>query len=267
LSFISDYIKEKNRKNEKVLSVFLTSGFPHKNNFVQMTADILNAGADILEIGFPFSDPLADGPTIQHSSFAALQQGINIQNTFSFVEEIRRKSEKPVILMGYANPVLKYGQKKFASDALSCGVNGVIIPDVPIDEYENFFDNSFNGLDIILLATPTTPDTRVKKLDELSEGFLYYVSMTGTTGKQISDTAEIQNQLKKISGLVTKNPLLIGFGISSPEDVKMFSPYCSGVIVGSAVIKSLMNSNGDYKSSITLVRNLKKALTAENVRI
>ncbi len=263
MSFISDYIKEKNRKNEKVLSVFLTSGFPHKNNFVQMTADILNAGADILEIGFPFSDPLADGPTIQHSSFAALQQGINIKNSFSFVEEIRRKSEKPVILMGYANPVLKYGPKKFATDALSCGVNGVIIPDVPIDEYENFFDNSFNGLDIILLATPTTPDTRVKKLDELSQGFLYYVSMTGTTGKQIRDSAEIQNQLKKISGLVTKNPLLIGFGISSPEDVKMFSPYCSGVIVGSAIIKSLINSNGDYQNSIALVRDLKKALLAE----
>jgi tryptophan synthase alpha chain len=110
----------------------------------------------------------------------------------------------------------------------------VIIPDVPIDEYVNFFDNSFIGLDVILLATPTTPDTRIKKLDELSQGFLYYVSMTGTTGKQIRSTAEIQNQLKKISGLVTKNPLLIGFGISSPEDVKMFAPYCSGVIVGSA---------------------------------
>ncbi|MGE5807318.1 MAG: tryptophan synthase subunit alpha [Ignavibacteria bacterium] len=263
MSFISDYIKEKNRRNEKVLSVFLTSGFPHKNNFVQMTADILNAGADILEIGFPFSDPLADGPIIQHSSFAALQHGINIQNTFSFVEEIRKKSEKPVILMGYANPVLKYGHKKFTSDAVNCGVNGVIIPDVPIDEYENFFDNSFNGLDVILLATPTTPDNRVKKLDELSQGFLYYVSMTGTTGKQIRDTAEIQNQLKKISGLVTKNPLLIGFGISSPEDVKMFSPYCSGVIVGSAVIKSLINNNGDYQNSIALVRDLKKALIAE----
>jgi len=260
LSFISDYILEKNQKNEKVLSIFLTSGFPHKETFVQQAVDVLNAGADILEIGFPFSDPLADGPTIQNSSFAALRQGINIEATFSFVEEIRKKSGKPIVLMGYANPVLKYGAKKFASDASRCGVNGVIIPDVPIDEYENFFGNSFTELDVILLVTPTTSEERIKKIDELSRGFLYYVSMTGTTGKKIKDKTEIRNQLEKISGLIKKNPVLIGFGISTPEDVKMLSPFCSGVIVGSAVIKTLMNSNGDYKNSIALVKRLKEAL-------
>ncbi|HVO73984.1 MAG TPA: tryptophan synthase subunit alpha [Ignavibacteriaceae bacterium] len=260
MSYISDFIKEKNNKNEKVLSVFLTAGFPHKENFVQMSLDVLDAGADILEIGFPFSDPLADGPTIQHSSFEALQQGINIQAALSFVEKIREKSDKPLILMGYANPVLKYGLNRFASDAKKSGVNGLIIPDVPIDEYYNFFNSSFTDLDIVLLATPTTPDERIKMLDELSKGFLYYVSMTGTTGKHLSDKSQIQKQLKKVSGLVTKNPLLIGFGISSPEDVKMFAPYCSGVIVGSAVIKSLMNTNGSYRNSIALVKELKEAL-------
>jgi tryptophan synthase alpha chain len=260
LSFISNYIREKNQKNEKVLSIFLTSGFPHTENFVQLAVDVLNEGADILEIGFPFSDPLADGPTIQSSSFAALQQGITIEKTFSFVEEIRKKSDKPVILMGYANPVLKYGIEKFSSDAAESGVNGVIIPDVPIDEYENFFNHSFNELDVILLAAPTTPEDRIKKIDELSQGFLYYISMTGTTGKKIQDKTEIQNQLKKISRIVRKNPILVGFGIASPEDVKMLSPYCSGVIVGSAVIKTLMNGNDNYQSSIEFVKQLKEAL-------
>jgi tryptophan synthase alpha chain len=260
LSYISDYIQDKSRKNEKVLSVFLTSGFPHKEKFIQLALDVFNAGADILEVGFPFSDPLADGPTIQHSSFAALQDGINLQATLSFVQEIRKSSSKPVILMGYANPVLKYGVERFAADALNSGVNGVIIPDVPIDEYENFFGGYFGSLDVILLATPTTPDERIRKLDALSSGFLYYVSMTGTTGKRIRDTEGIKEQLKRVSRLINKNPLLIGFGISSPEDVKMFSPYCSGVIVGSAVIKSLMNSNGNYEGTIALVKELKEAL-------
>lgn len=260
MSLISGYIKSKNNKNEKILSVFLTSGFPQKENFVQLAADVLDAGADMLEIGFPFSDPLADGPTIQSSSFAALQQGINIERTFLFIEEIRKRSGKPLILMGYANPVLNYGVEKFSSDAAASGVNGVIIPDVPVDEYENFFGDAFNELDVILLATPTTREDRIKKIDELSRGFLYYVSMTGTTGKNIRDKNETSVNLKKISAIVKKNPLLIGFGISSPEDIRLFAPYCSGVIVGSAVIRTLMSSNGSYKSTLDLVRQFKKAL-------
>jgi tryptophan synthase alpha chain len=260
VSLISDYIKSKNNKNEKILSIFLTSGFPHKEKFVQLACDVLDAGADILEIGFPFSDPLADGPTIQQSSFSALQQGINIEKTFSYIHEIRKKSGKPLILMGYANPVLNYGPEKFSSDAAACGVNGVIIPDVPVDEYENFFGNAFTELDVILLATPTTHEDRIRKIDELSGGFLYYVSMTGTTGKNIRDKNETSSSLKKISSIVTKNPLMIGFGISTPEDVRSFSPYCSGVIVGSAVIRTLMSSNGSYQTSLELVSQLKQAL-------
>jgi len=260
LSLISDYIKNKNARGEKILSIFLTSGFPNKNNFTKLALNVLDAGADILEIGFPFSDPLVDGPTIQHSSYLALQNGINIEKTFSFVEAIRKETEKPIILMGYANPVLSYGANKFTADAINCGVNGVIIPDVPIDEYDSFFCHSFNGLEVILLATPTTSEERIKIIDELSQGFLYYVSMTGTTGEKILHKDETLNQLKNVSALLKKNPLIVGFGISSPEDVKLFSPYCSGVIVGSAIIKSLMNDSSEYKNSLKLVRELKKAL-------
>ncbi len=196
---ISDYISEKNNKGEKILSIFLTSGFPDKDKFAELAVEILNAGADMLEIGFPFSDPLADGPTIQYSSQKALDNGINIKSTFNYVKDIRKKSNKPLILMGYANPVLSYRLKNFADEAKSAGVNGVIIPDVPIDEYDNFFNGAFNGLEKILLTTPTTSVDRIKKIDDLSEGFVYYVSMTGTTGKQVKHSNEILDPLKENS--------------------------------------------------------------------
>ncbi len=259
---ISDYISQKNKNGEKVLSIFLTSGFPDKNKFSELAIEILESGADMLEIGFPFSDPLADGPTIQYSSQKALENGINIKNTFDYIKEIRKKSDKPIILMGYANPVLSYGLKNFADEAKTIGVNGVIVPDVPIDEYNNFYNGAFDGLEKILLTTPTTSDERIKKIDELSEGFVYYVSMTGTTGKQVKHNDEIMNPLKKSSSLIKKNKMLIGFGISNQDDVKTFSPYCSGVIVGSAVIKSLMNQ--EKKATLQLIKNLKEALNNQN---
>ncbi len=255
---ISEYISNKNNNEEKVLSIFLTSGFPDKGNFAELAVDVLNAGADMLEIGFPFSDPLADGPTIQNSSQIALNNGINIKSTLTYVKEIREKSDKPLILMGYANPVLSYGLDNFANDAKSIGVNGVIIPDVPINEYQNFFGGAFNGIEKILLTTPTTSEERIKKIDKLSEGFVYYVSMTGTTGKQVKHSDEILNPLLKTYSLIKKNKMLIGFGISNPDDVKTFAPYCSGVIVGSAVIKSLLN--GNKNSTLKLISDLKDAL-------
>jgi tryptophan synthase alpha chain len=259
---ISDYISQKNNNGEKVLSIFLTSGFPDKKKFSELAIAVLESGADMLEIGFPFSDPLADGPTIQYSSQKALENGINIKKTFDYIKEIRKKSDRPIILMGYANPVLSYGVNKFAAEANAVGVNGVIIPDVPIDEYNNFFNDAFNGLEKILLTTPTTSDERIRKIDELSEGFVYYVSMTGTTGKQIKHNDEIMDPLKKTSSLIKKNKMLIGFGISNPDDVKTFSPFCSGVIVGSAVINSLINENRSV--TLNLIRNLKEALNNHN---
>jgi tryptophan synthase alpha chain len=258
LSFISDYIENKTSSGEKILSVFLTSGFPDQNNFVDLALKVLDAGADMLEIGFPFSDPLADGPTIQYSSQMVLEKGMNIEKTFNYLKEIRSRTDKPLILMGYANPVLRYGTKKFANDAKESGANGVIIPDVPIDEYEKFFHNYFDDLDIILLATPTTNEARLKKIDELSKGFVYYVSMTGTTGSQVAHDEKIIAPLKKAASIIKKNQMLVGFGISTPDDVKIMSKYGSGVIVGSAIIKSLMN-NQDYSATLELVQNLKSA--------
>jgi tryptophan synthase alpha chain len=258
MSFISEYIKNKNNEGEKVLSVFLTSGFPAKENFVKLALDVLDAGTDMLEIGFPFSDPLADGPIIQASSQAALSNGINLSSTFQYVKEIRKKSDKPLILMGYANPVLNYGIDKFAEEIKVSGANGVIIPDVPIDEFDNFFNNNFEEIDKILLITPTTSEERVKEIDKKSSGFVYCVSVSGTTG--LHNKNKSLEFIKRNQNLVRKNKMLVGFGISNGEDVKRYSPFCDGVIVGSAIIKSLMIANGKWNQTIKLIRELKEAL-------
>ncbi len=257
---ISKYIEEKNTKNEKVLSVFLTAGFPDKKSFTHLALKILNAGADMLEIGFPFSDPLADGPIIQHSSQKALDNGINLKSTFNYLKEIRKVTDKPLILMGYANPVLSYGIKSFADDAKFCGANGVIIPDVPIEEYDNFFGGSFDGLDTILLITPTTHDNRIRMIDEKSSGFIYCVSVSGTTGVHHQDKSNSIEFIKRTRNTVKKNKTLVGFGISSPEDAKLFAPFCDGVIVGSAVIRSLMNDDSNFNNTLSLVSKIKDAL-------
>ncbi|MDO8550544.1 MAG: tryptophan synthase subunit alpha [Ignavibacteria bacterium] len=259
MSIISNYIKKKNDAGEKILSIFLTSGFPDKNNFVKLALDVFDAGADMLEIGFPFSDPLADGPIIQASSQEALKNGINLQITFKYVKEIRKRTDRPIILMGYANPVLSYGIEKFADNIKNSGANGVIIPDVPIDEFDNFFNSSFDGIDKILLVTPTTNEERVKEIDNKSSGFVYCVSVSGTTGLHNKD--KNLEFIKRNQKLVTKNKMLVGFGISNEEDVKRYIPYCDGVIVGSAIIKSLMNDDKNYNQALNLTRALKRATT------
>ena len=259
-SKISKYIEDKNAKGEKILSVFLTSGFPEKDNFVELALDVLDAGADMLEIGFPFSDPIADGPIIQQSSQTALRNGIDLSITMEFFKEIKKDTDKPIILMGYANPLLSYGIEKFADDSKRIGVDGLIVPDIPLDEYDDFFTAKFNSTDIILLITPTTPTERIKLIDEKSSGFVYCVSVTGTTG--IRKTADTDNLffIKNAYEQCTNNKVLVGFGISSIEDVKYYKPYCDGVIVGSAVIKSLMNDDSKYQKTLDLVRNLKSGL-------
>ncbi len=259
-SKISKYIEDKNTKGEKILSVFLTSGFPEKDNFVELALNVLDAGADMLEIGFPFSDPIADGPIIQQSSQTALSNGIDLFKTLNYVKEINEHTDKPIILMGYANPLLSYGLDKFADDSKRIGVDGLIVPDIPLDEYDNFFTSKFDGTDIILLITPTTPADKIKMIDEKSSGFVYCVSVTGTTG--IKNTASTDNLqfIKNAYEQCTNNKVLVGFGISSVEDVKNYEPYCDGVIVGSAIIKSLMNDDSQYQKTLALVRNLKSCL-------
>ncbi len=261
---IAEFISKKNNSGEKVLSVFLTSGFPVKENFSELALNILDAGADMLEIGFPFSDPLADGPVIQHSSQTALDSGVNLELTFNFISEIRKRTDKPLILMGYANPVLSYGTGNFAEAAKECGANGVIIPDIPIEEYDGFFENHFEDLETILLITPTTSAERIKLIDEKSRGFVYCVSVSGTTGVRNENKENSIEFVKRTRTSITKNKTLVGFGISGPEDAVKFSQHCDGVIVGSAVIKSLMNENGSYRDTVALINRIKEPLRRAN---
>lgn len=258
MSGIKKYITEINHRNEKVLSVFLTGGFPDKNNFPALALKILESGADMLEIGFPFSDPLADGPVIQQSSKAALDNGINLEMIFEYVAKIKQETDKPVILMGYANPVLSYGIENFANSCKDTGVDGVIIPDIPLEEYEDFYCDKFNGIDKILLISPTTTKNRVKQIDEKSSGFVYCVSISGTTGAR--DSSNNLQYIKNSGSLLTRNNMLVGFGIGNGEDAKRYSEFSDGVIVGSAVIKSLGNDNGSYKKTLTLIKEIKKSI-------
>ncbi len=236
---IAEHIKKINNFEKKALSIFLTAGFPSKENFVEIALLVLESGADMLEIGIPFSDPLADGPIIQASSQHALENGVTLKDVFNYCKKIRAKTNKPLILMGYANPIIKYGIKNFCRDAVNSGAAGLIVPDVPLEEYESFYNGNFNDLEKILLTTPASSDKRIKEIDEKSEGFVYCVSVTGTTGMRKSFDENVLANLKRTYSIISKNKMMIGFGISNPENIKTFSPYCDGVIVGSAVIKKI----------------------------
>ncbi len=236
---IAEHIEQINNSKRKALSIFLTAGYPTKENFVNIALSVLDSGADMLEIGIPFSDPLADGPTIQLSSQQALENGVTLKDVFNYCEKIGSKTDKPLILMGYANPIIKYGIKKFCEDASNNGASGLIVPDVPLEEYESFYTDDFKNFEKILLTTPTSPDERIKEIDQKSEGFVYCVSVTGTTGARNSFNESVLKNLERTYSFITKNKMLIGFGISNPENIKTFFPYCDGVIVGSAVIKKI----------------------------
>lgn len=243
MSYIRNYIDKLNNQKRIALSIFLTAGFPNKNTFVDLAKAVFDAGADLLELGIPFSDPLADGPIIQTSSTIALNNNVTLKDVLKYAEIISKHSEKPIILMGYANPINRYNKLNFFNDAVNAGVKGLIVPDIPLEEYDSFYDCDTNNLDIILLTTPASTNERIKSIDNKSSGFVYCVSVTGTTGIKDSFGNETFENLKRTYSLIKKNKMLIGFGISKPDDIKNFSPYCDGVIVGSRIIKSILNSD------------------------
>lgn len=253
-----EYIDKINSNGEKALSVFLTAGFPKKENFVELALDILNAGADMLEIGIPFSDPLADGPVIQHSSHIALENGIKVKDCINFAKEIKLKSEKPIIFMSYLNPLISYGINNFIEECVNVGVEGLIIPDLVPEEYANVLGGITKELDIILLSTPNTPIDRLKRIDVLSKGFIYFVSVNGTTGVRELRDEKVLLPIKTAYSEIKLNKMLVGFGISDEKSVKYFSPACDGVIVGSAVVSKLDKLNGKVEA-IDLVKKLKLA--------
>jgi tryptophan synthase alpha chain len=199
---------------------------------------------------------LADGPVIQASSKIALDNGITLKQTLDYANQIKDKTSKPILFMGYANPILKYGLKNFIRDSINSGVDGIIVPDVPLEEYDSFFTENRSALDIILLTTPTSSDQRIKSIDEKSSGFVYCVSVLGTTGMREGFERDVFKNLNRTYSLVKKNKMMIGFGISDSQTIKLFSPYCDGVIIGSAVIKKLLDDSELYINTISFIREL-----------
>jgi tryptophan synthase alpha chain len=232
------------KKQQGILNVYCTAGYPQLNSTVDVMKCLQGNGADLIELGMPYSDPLADGPVIQASSSKALQNGMTISKLFEQLKNFRKDIHVPVILMGYLNPLLQYGFENFCAKAAEVGIDGLIIPDIPMYEYENEYKDAIkkHDLDFIFLVTPETSAERIKKLDELSSGFLYAVSSSSITGSD-KDFSAVENYLKGLKGMKLKNPILVGFGIKDKDTFQTACKYANGAIIGSAYIKAIENSN------------------------
>ncbi len=249
--------------NKKILSLFVTAGFPTLETTVPLVLALAKSGADVVELGIPFSDPVADGPVIQASSEIALRNGTTLTKTLEMARQIREQSQIPLVLMGYANPILAYGMDAFLSSCEQIGINGCIIPDLPMEESEEYRTKARqHGISTIFLATPTTSNERLKQLDEISTGFLYCVSITGVTGERTQISEQSKEFLLRAREHVTKNPLFVGFGISTPEDAKSISQYADGIIIGSALVKILKNSPQEQgiNEAVKFVLSIRKGI-------
>lgn len=227
-------------KKENILSVYFTAGHPNLNDTVEIIQQLEKNGVDLIEIGMPFSDPTADGPTIQRSSETALKNGMSLKLLFEQLKDIRKTVKIPLILMGYINPVYQFGVEEFCEKCAETGIDGLILPDLPLDEYEAFYKPIFEKYNLhnILLITPQTSENRIRQIDEASTGFIYMVSSSSTTGsgKKVEDFQ--REYFERIQAMKLKNPRLIGFGISDRATFENACKYASGAIIGSAFVKS-----------------------------
>jgi tryptophan synthase alpha chain len=232
-------------KKDNLLSIYFTAGYPELNTTLGIAEALEKAGVDFLEIGFPYSDPVADGPTIQHSSEKALENGMNLNQLFEELKDLRKRVSIPILLMGYVNPMVQYGIERFCKKAAEVGVDGVIVPDLPMYEYENLYSRYFteNGLSNIFLVTPQTSEGRVLKIDSLTNSFIYLLSSSSITGKNLQVSNAIEDYYKRIKAMQLKNPAVIGFGISNNETFIKACEYARGAIVGSAFVKFLASEN------------------------
>jgi len=232
-------------KKDNLLSIYFTAGYPELNTTVDIAEALEKAGVDFLEIGFPYSDPVADGPTIQHSSEKALENGMNLNQLFEELKDLRKRVSIPILLMGYVNPMVQYGIERFCKKAAEVGVDGVIVPDLPMYEYENLYSKHFieNGLSNIFLVTPQTSEERIRKIDGLTNSFIYLLSSSSITGKNLEVSNAIEDYYKRIKAMELKNPAVIGFGISNNETFTKACEYARGAIVGSAFVKFLGAEN------------------------
>ncbi len=228
-------------KKENILSVYFTAGYPEPDSAPEILHHLQSSGVDLVEIGMPFSDPLADGPVIQESSTIALKGGMSIKRLFSQMKEIRKSVDMPLILMGYLNPVLQFGVEKFCRECRETGIDGVILPDLPMNEYREHYQSVFEAYDLrfIFLITPQTSEERIREIDRISKGFIYMVSSASTTGAKSAIANQQIGYFERIKAMKLNNPLMIGFGISNRDTFQQACSYASGAIIGSAFIKAL----------------------------
>jgi len=237
---VKNKFKELKQKKQKAFGVFLTAGYPSLEYSKDIFKKILDAKVDFIEIGLPFSDPMADGPLIQHSSQIAIEQNTSVEECFKLVKEIRKiNNDIPIILMGYYNPIHYYGNLKFIKKAVLSGIDGLIIVDLPMEEDEEFYNLSYkNNLPLIRLVTPTTDEERLKKILKNAQGFVYYVSVTGITGTKSASVNDVKNKIKVIKK-ITDLPVIAGFGIKNSVDAKKMSSISDGIVIGSSLVNKI----------------------------
>ena len=248
-------------QNRKLLSIYFTAGYPRFDDTISVLEALQNHGADLIEIGMPYSDPLADGPVIQQSSMQALSGGMSIPALFEqlkkFHESKKRNDNVPFLLMGYLNPVLQFGFDKFLREAKNTGIDGIIIPDLPLDEYEKVYGKLFKKYQLkkIFLITPETDEARIKRIDKLSDAFIYAVSSSSITGSDKNIAAQ-QTYFRKLKSLKLRNPILVGFGIKDAGTFELATANAAGAIIGTAYIKMLAHSSdidGDTRSFLNSI--------------
>ncbi|MEO6818237.1 MAG: tryptophan synthase subunit alpha [Ginsengibacter sp.] len=247
------------KKSKNILSIYFTAGYPELEDTTKIITSLIQNGADLIEIGMPYSDPLADGAVIQESGTKALENGMTIEKLFDQLKNFKNdyQSNCPLILMGYLNPVLQYGFEQFCKQAHDCGISGIILPDLPVQEYEKEFKEIIEkyALNFIFLVTPQTSESRIRKIDSLSNGFIYAVSSSSVTGSNV-DFIQQEKYFQKLQAMDLKNKVLIGFGIRDRKSFEEACRYSAGAIIGSAFIKSLDqekdldNSVKDFLNSI-----------------
>lgn len=230
-----------NKKENNLLSIFFTAGFPKLEDTTKVIAELSNSGVDFIEVGLPYSDPLADGPTIQNSSDVALKNGMNLDVVFQQLTSIKDSNKTPLVVMGYLNQIIKYGEDKFCQKVKDCGIDTVIIPDLPMVEYENHYQQLFEKYEItnVFLITPHTSEERIRKIDSLTNAFIYVVASASITGVKGEVSSAQINYFKRIQAMNLQSMLIVGFGISDNKTFTTACEYMNGAIIGSAFIKEL----------------------------
>ena len=249
---IEERFKALKNEGRKAFIAYLAAGDPDLETTVKLIPALEVAGVDILEIGVPFSDPTADGPVIQAASQRALKKGVTLEKILAMIAGLRRVSEIPIVLFGYYNPILNYGPERFAADAAAAGVDGILVVDLPPEESEELKRYADpEGLAVITLIAPTTDPRRARKILQGAAGFVYYISVTGVTGTAVPRPDDVQRDLKQLKKM-TRLPVAVGFGISTPAQAATIAPLADGVIIGSALVRLI----GVKKKSIGLIRNV-----------